>query len=162
MRSLVLGYLASVVVLTSAFSIGDRHNLASLLNSRQSDIEYDGGEFVKRAPQSAGLSTYVTNSNGTYLLSQNGGGSTLVAGAFTGNCNDAVGVGGCWGLGADNTTAGRQQTMVGFGAAITDTAVYVLSKLSASQQLSFLNDFFTTTGISLNFMRHTIGSSDLT
>lgn len=49
-----------------------------------------------------GLSVYVTNSNSSFLLTQGGGGSYLVSGAFTGDCNDPA-VGGCWSLAVDDT-----------------------------------------------------------
>ncbi len=59
--------------------------------------------------------------------------------------------------------AQRFQTMVGFGAAFTDAATYLIhERLSASQRQALLTDLFSTAdGIGLSFMRLTIGSSDL-
>ncbi len=60
-------------------------------------------------------------------------------------------------------TTQRFQTIVGFGAAFTDAATWLIQlKMSASQRQALLTDLFSTTqGIGLSFMRLTMGSSDL-
>ncbi|CCG80914.1 putative Beta-1,6-glucanase [Taphrina deformans PYCC 5710] len=108
-----------------------------------------------------GLSVYVTNANSSFLLAANGGGSYVVSGAFTGDCNSDA-AGGCWQLAVDDTASGHQQTITGFGGAITDTAVSVYNSLNVAQKAQFMIDFFTPAGLNFNLMRHTIGSSDLT
>lgn len=57
----------------------------------------------------------------------------------------------------------RYQAIVGFGAAFTDAATYLIqTKLSASQRQVLLTDLFSPTeGIGLSFMRVTMASSDL-
>ncbi len=53
------------------------------------------------------------------------------------------------------------QTMDGFGAAMTGSAAYNFNqKLSASQRDALFNDLFTSSGIRLTFLRHSIGASD--
>ncbi|MBA4382573.1 MAG: glycosyl hydrolase [Sideroxydans sp.] len=54
------------------------------------------------------------------------------------------------------------QTMVGFGAAITDATAWVIqNKMSNVQRSALLDDLFgRTTGIGLSFIRLTIGASD--
>ncbi len=55
------------------------------------------------------------------------------------------------------------QTMVGFGAAFTDAASWLIeTKLSAPQRRALLTELFSPTrGIGLGFMRVTMGASDL-
>lgn len=60
-------------------------------------------DVATTSASTSGFSAYVTNSNGSYLLRQAGGGVSVVAGAFTGDCNDPA-VGGCWGLAMDDTS----------------------------------------------------------
>jgi len=67
-----------------------------------------------------------------------------------------------WKLYVDDTKAGERQTITGFGAAWTDAAVTCFEGLSSSQQTQLLNDLFSSDGIHIDFMRHTIGQSDLT
>ncbi|QKG52992.1 RICIN domain-containing protein [Hymenobacter sp. BRD67] len=58
----------------------------------------------------------------------------------------------------DHTT---YQTIDGFGAAMTGSAAYMLNqKMSASQRDALLSDLFTSSGIRLSFVRHSIGASD--
>ncbi|MDL4840226.1 glycoside hydrolase family 30 protein [Aquibacillus rhizosphaerae] len=53
------------------------------------------------------------------------------------------------------------QTMDGFGAAITGSSAYLINnKIKAQQREVLLDDLFTSEGIHLKFIRHTIGSSD--
>ena len=60
-------------------------------------------------------------------------------------------------------TTRRYQTIVGFGAAFTDAATYLIQeKLSAEQRQALLADLFSPTqGIGISFMRLTMASSDL-
>ena len=52
------------------------------------------------------------------------------------------------------------QTMDGFGAAITGSAAYLLQHADESDRNALLNDLFTSSGINLSIVRHTIGASD--
>ncbi|GGG01434.1 hypothetical protein GCM10010912_52890 [Paenibacillus albidus] len=55
----------------------------------------------------------------------------------------------------------RYQTMDGFGAAATGSSAYLIKQqLSAEQREQLMKELFTDTGISLSFVRHTIGASD--
>lgn len=50
--------------------------------------------------------------------------------------------------------------MDGFGAAITGSAAYLLQHADESDRNTLLNDLFTSSGINLSIVRHTIGASD--
>lgn len=53
------------------------------------------------------------------------------------------------------------QTMDGFGAAMTGSAAYnVNQRMTGSQRDALMNDLFTSNGIRLSMVRHTIGASD--
>jgi glucosylceramidase len=53
------------------------------------------------------------------------------------------------------------QTIDGFGASMTGASAYLLNrKMSAAQRDALLNDLFSTGGIHLSFLRHTMGGSD--
>ncbi len=53
------------------------------------------------------------------------------------------------------------QSMVGFGAAVTDASAYVIRHdLSGSQRDALMSDLFGPSGIGLSFLRLTIGASD--
>ncbi|EXJ68515.1 uncharacterized protein A1O5_08308 [Cladophialophora psammophila CBS 110553] len=56
---------------------------------------------------------------------------------------------------------GAQQEMVGFGHAWTDSAVSVFKSLDSATLARVLEDLFGQSGNNMGFMRHTIGSSDL-
>ncbi|OAG38476.1 hypothetical protein AYO21_07298 [Fonsecaea monophora] len=56
---------------------------------------------------------------------------------------------------------GAQQEMVGFGHAWTDSAVSVFNTLDNATLSRVLEDLFGQSGNNMGFMRHTIGSSDL-
>ncbi|KIW34641.1 uncharacterized protein PV07_01408 [Cladophialophora immunda] len=56
---------------------------------------------------------------------------------------------------------GAQQEMVGFGHAWTDSAVSVFNTLDNATLARVLEDLFGQSGNNMGFMRHTIGSSDL-
>ncbi|KIW70584.1 hypothetical protein PV04_02840 [Phialophora macrospora] len=60
-----------------------------------------------------------------------------------------------------DTANGVQQEMVGFGHAWTDSATSVFSALDNATLAKVLNDLFGQNGNNMGFMRHTIGSSDL-
>jgi len=53
------------------------------------------------------------------------------------------------------------QTMVGFGASMTDASAYLIrNKMSAGQRDALMRDLFGKTGLNFSFMRLTIGASD--
>ncbi|HEY5979829.1 MAG TPA: discoidin domain-containing protein [Microlunatus sp.] len=57
----------------------------------------------------------------------------------------------------------RYQTMAGFGASMTDSSAYVLSKLPVRTRTSIMNDLFATgDGIGLSLLRQPMGASDFT
>lgn len=57
--------------------------------------------------------------------------------------------------------SGARQEMIGFGHAWTDSAVHVFNELEPALLDQVLEDLFGQTGNNMAFMRHTIGSSDL-
>ncbi|KAI7240520.1 hypothetical protein KC330_g1263 [Hortaea werneckii] len=61
----------------------------------------------------------------------------------------------------DATQNGAQQEMLGFGSAWTDSAVEVFDELEEPLRRQVMNDLFGQDGNNQGFMRHTIGSSDL-
>ncbi|KAI1610098.1 putative beta-1,6-glucanase Neg1 [Exophiala viscosa] len=60
-----------------------------------------------------------------------------------------------------DTANGAQQEMVGFGHAWTDSTVSVFNTLDNATLAQVLEDLFGQSGNNMGFMRHTIGSSDL-
>lgn len=66
-----------------------------------------------------------------------------------------------WSISMDDTSTGYLQAIDGFGAAITDATVSVISALSSSDQTALLNKIFSSSGANFNLLRHTIGGSDL-
>ena len=55
----------------------------------------------------------------------------------------------------------RYQTMTGFGASMTDSSAYVLSKLPAKARRSIMTELFSTSdGIGLSMLRQPMGASD--
>ena len=56
----------------------------------------------------------------------------------------------------------QQQTMVGFGGAMTDSAATLIDHLPAVQRTAVLNKLFGASGAGFNFVRVPIGASDLT
>ena len=53
------------------------------------------------------------------------------------------------------------QTMVGFGAALTDASAYnIHQKLSSADQTALMTELFGSAGLNLSYMRLTIGASD--
>jgi len=62
----------------------------------------------------------------------------------------------------DVDATNRYQTMVGFGAAITDASAWVIQNdMSSTQRTTLMNELFgRATGIGLSFTRLTIGASD--
>lgn len=55
----------------------------------------------------------------------------------------------------------RYQTMVGFGASMTDSSAYVLSQLPAKTRTSIMTELFSTSkGIGLSMLRQPMGASD--
>lgn len=61
----------------------------------------------------------------------------------------------------DVSASGAQQQMVGFGHAWTDSTVDVFSDLTPATLDQVMEDLFGQSGNNMGFMRHTIGSSDL-
>ncbi|CAI7635296.1 unnamed protein product [Penicillium pancosmium] len=66
-----------------------------------------------------------------------------------------------WRLTIDDTSSGHKQTILGFGAAVTDATVESFNTLSDSKLQTLLNDLLTDSGANFALMRHTIGASDL-
>ena len=54
----------------------------------------------------------------------------------------------------------KYQSMDGFGASMTGSSAYLMNKLSKTRKESLLNSLFSSSGIRLSFVRHSIGSSD--
>ncbi|KAJ5594052.1 Endo-1-6-beta-D-glucanase neg1 [Penicillium hispanicum] len=102
--------------------------------------------------RAASASAYSSNSAGTYKLSS-------IAAPVKG-AGDA-GSESTWKLRIDDTSSGHKQTIVGFGAAVTDATVTSFDTLSSSNLQNLLNDLMTDSGAGFSLMRHTIGASDL-
>lgn len=97
-------------------------------------------------------SAYCSNSDGTYKLS-----SIEAPVQGTGSPGSES----TWKLTVDDTSSGHKQTIVGFGAAVTDATVTSFNTLSSSNLDDLLNTLMTSSGADFSLMRHTIGSSDL-
>ncbi|MEL7145617.1 MAG: glycoside hydrolase family 30 beta sandwich domain-containing protein [Bacteroidota bacterium] len=55
----------------------------------------------------------------------------------------------------------RYQTMDGFGAAMTGSSAYLFNrKMTSTQRNNVMNSLFSSSGIRLTFVRHSIGASD--
>ena len=52
------------------------------------------------------------------------------------------------------------QSILGFGAALTDAACFLIDKLEAEKKKEFLTSVFSRSGLGLNCCRICIGSSD--
>lgn len=61
----------------------------------------------------------------------------------------------------DSTSHGRRQEMVGFGHSWTDSTVSVFNTLEPALYDQVMDDLFGQDGNNMGFMRHTMGSSDL-
>lgn len=61
----------------------------------------------------------------------------------------------------DSSARGARQQMVGFGHAWTDSTVSTFNSLDLDVLDQVMNDLFGQQGNNMGFMRHTIGSSDL-
>lgn len=97
-------------------------------------------------------SAYSSNSAGSYKLS-------AIAAPVQGSGNP--GSESTWKLGIDDTSSGHKQTIVGFGAAVTDATVSSFNTLDSSTLQKLLNELMTDAGAGFSLMRHTIGASDL-
>lgn len=97
-------------------------------------------------------SAYSSNSDGSYKLSSI---DAPVQGA------GSPGSSSTWNLTVNDSSDGHKQTIVGFGAAVTDATVTSFNSLSSSDLQSLLNDLLTSSGADFALFRHTIGSSDL-
>ena len=102
--------------------------------------------------RAASASAYCSNSAGNYKLSSI---SAPVQGAGDPGSSST------WKLSVDDSSSGHKQTIVGFGAAVTDATVTSFNTLSSSNLQALLNDLMTSSGANFNLMRHTIGASDL-
>lgn len=61
------------------------------------------------------------------------------------------------------TDGTRYQSVLGFGAAMTDSSAWLLwDELPARRRTSVLSDLFASSGIDLNYVRVPIGASDFT
>ena len=97
---------------------------------------------------SAGVESWVTDLNGDARLSPQPV-VPWVKGADDGDATVVV----------DPTR--RYQTMVGFGASMTDSSAYVLSRLPAQARRSTMTDLFAPVdGIGLSMLRQPMGASD--
>lgn len=61
----------------------------------------------------------------------------------------------------DSTSKGARQEMLGFGHAWTDSTVEVFNQLEPALLDQLMDELFGQDGNNMGFMRHTIGSSDL-
>ncbi len=100
-----------------------------------------------KAPQA-----FASNSAGTYKLSS-------VAAPVRGS--GSPGANSTWKLSVNDQASGHKQTIVGFGASVTDATVSVFNALPADKLSSLLNELMTDAGANFKLMRHTIASSDL-
>jgi glucosylceramidase len=106
-----------------------------------------GGGSAPVAPVGATVKVWETTTDKSKLLAAQAD-VTLAAGTATGTIIT---------VDASQT----YQTMVGFGASMTDASAYLIQhKMSASQRDALMSDLFGTSGIRLDFMRLTIGASD--
>lgn len=108
-----------------------------------------GHALEKRA---GSASAYSSNSAGNYKLSS-------IAAPVQGN--GSPGSESTWKLSIDDTSSGHKQTIVGFGAAVTDATVTSFNSLSSSNLQNLLGELMTDAGANFALMRHTIGASDL-
>lgn len=92
--------------------------------------------------------------NQTRHLAQGAPPVLLASGSSPSTCNP-------YSVVVDNSAAGRQQEMVGFGHAVTDSTVSVFDELEPNVLDQLMQDLFGQNGNNMGFMRHTIGSSDL-
>ncbi|KAA8916712.1 hypothetical protein TRICI_001138 [Trichomonascus ciferrii] len=60
-----------------------------------------------------------------------------------------------------NSSNGKRQEILGFGHTWTDSTVENFNKLSSEDYDNLMQDLFSQQGNNMGFMRHTIGSSDL-
>lgn len=60
-----------------------------------------------------------------------------------------------------NASNGKRQEILGFGHTWTDSTVENFNKLSSQDYDNLMQDLFSQQGNNMGFMRHTIGSSDL-
>jgi O-glycosyl hydrolase len=102
--------------------------------------------------RAASASAYCSNSGGNYKLSS-------IAAPVQGS--GSPGSESTWKLSIDDTSSGHKQTIVGFGAAVTDATVSSFNSLSSSTLQQLLNELMTGAGAGFALMRHTIGASDL-
>ncbi|KAJ5199326.1 Glycoside hydrolase family 30 [Penicillium cf. griseofulvum] len=97
-------------------------------------------------------SAHCSNSDGSYKLSSI---AAPVQGSGSPSSEST------WKLSIDDTSSGHKQTIVGFGAAVTDATVTSFNTLPISMLQQLLNELMTGAGAGFTLMRHTIGASDL-
>lgn len=102
---------------------------------------------------------YCTSENGTYQLS-------AVTVPVLNDTSNQFGADSTWSLTVDDTSSGHKQEITGFGAAVTDATVAVLSTLNDSTLDTLLSELLTTkagdAAVGFRLFRHTIASSDMT
>ena len=103
-------------------------------------------------PRQSSATAYASNSDNSLQLS-----SVTAPVQGTGDANGAS----TWNLTIDDTSSGYKQTIVGFGAAVTDATVTSFNSLSSDTLSALLSDLMTSSGANFALMRHTIGASDL-
>lgn len=123
---------------------GMKHTLCTLLS-----LAAVTSALEKRA---GSASAYCSNSAGNYKLSS-------IDAPVQGSGNP--GSESTWNLTIDDTSDGHKQTIVGFGAAVTDATVTSFNSLSNSSLQDLLNQLMTGAGADFALIRHTIGASDL-
>jgi glucosylceramidase len=111
-----------------------------------------GSAFVRRSAANEAVQVWLTNSNGSGTIG--GFGAKL---AQQGNATFGSQVSSSTNIDVNPSTT--YQTMDGFGAAMTDSAAYLINGSSARN--SIMNDLFSSSGIGLNFVRLPMGASDI-
>lgn len=92
------------------------------------------------------VSVWLTKGNQTQLLQQQG------------NLN--FGNNGSYATTISVNEGTTYQTMDGFGASMTGSSAFVINSMTSTSKNNLLNDLFSSSGIRLTFIRHTIGASD--
>ncbi|ORY63855.1 glycoside hydrolase family 30 protein [Pseudomassariella vexata] len=103
-------------------------------------------------PHQSSAQAFCSSSDGVYKLSTF---DAPVSG--TGTPGNAP----TWKLTVDDTSSGYKQKVTGFGAAVTDATVSLISALSADVKAKLLRELMTSDGVDFSLLRHTIASSDL-
>lgn len=103
---------------------------------------------ARRAAANEPVAVWMTSGDQTYLLQQL---PSVAFGATAAAAPTTITI--------DEQTS--YQTMDGFGAAMTGSAAYLLNRrLNAAQRDALLTELYTSTGLGLNLVRHSMGASD--